>query len=198
MNLTGMLRLGAFVLLAAGGSPLPAAPTSALPADSVYQLQVLLTDQQGRQQPLAGHRGQPLLVSMFYTSCQYVCPMLVDALNDTRARLKPDQRARLSVLMVSFDPERDTVAVLERTVRERELDPAHWTLARTDARSVRKLAAVLGIQYRLLPNGDFNHTTALILLDADGRIAGRSNQLGNADPAFVERVKAVMQSAPSR
>jgi len=61
---------------------------------------------------------------------------------------------------------------------------------------VRKLAAVLGIQYRALKNGDFNHTTALILLDADGRIAGRSTQLGNADPAFVKAVKAAAQRSP--
>ena len=54
--------------------------------------------------------------------------------------------------------------------------------------------AVLGIQYRALSNGDFNHTTALILIDADGRNAGRTAQLGVADAAFVKLVKAAAQS----
>jgi len=196
MNVLRSLRLGAFVLLASAScAPSLAAPPTALPADSVYHLQIPLTDQLGRVQQLSDHRGQPMLVSMFYTSCQFVCPMLVEAMNDTRAKLEPDARAKVSVLMVSFDPEHDTVAVLKRTAEERGLDPAHWTLARTDAKSVRQLAAVLGIQYRALPNGDFNHTTALILLDADGRIAARSTRLGNADPAFVERLKALVRGA---
>jgi protein SCO1/2 len=174
-------------------APLAAAP---LPADSIYQLAVPLTDQNGRNFALQEHRGHPLLISMFYTSCQFVCPMLIDALRDTEAKLENDKRQRLSILMVSFDPAHDSVAVLKRTADQRQLDSAHWTLARTDPQSVRKLAAVLGIQYRALANGDYNHTTALILIDAQGRIAGRTAQLGNADPAFVKLVKAATQATP--
>lgn len=191
---SALLRRLAACLLAASLSPaLHAAPP--LPSNSVYQLTLTLTDQQGRSRQLAEHRGQPVLVSMFYTSCQFVCPMLIDALSDTEAKLSADERSKVSVMMVSFDPEHDTVAVLKKTADGRQLDPAHWTLARTDAKSVRKLAAVLGIQYKALPNGDYNHTTALILLDADGRIAGRSTQLGNADPAFVALVKTAVKQA---
>jgi len=168
----------------------------AVPSDSIYQLPVKLTDQQGRSIALADGRGHPVLVSMFYTSCEFVCPMLVEALADTEAKLTPQERGRLTVLLVTFDPARDTVAVLKKTAEQRQLDPAHWTLARTDAASVRKLAAALGVQYRALPNGDYNHTTSLILLDAEGRIAGRSSQLGNAEPAFVQLVKAAAQAAP--
>jgi protein SCO1/2 len=193
------LSAAAFALCAQAANALPAVEATAkatpLPADSVYQLEMTLTDQAGRHVALDAHRGGPLLVSMFYTSCQFVCPMLVDALRDTEGKLSVDERAKLSVLMVSFDPEHDTVAVLKKTADQRELDPAHWTLARTDAKSVRKLAAVLGIQYRALKNGDFNHTTALILLDADGRITARTMQLGNADPTFVKQVKMAAQVA---
>ena len=173
----------------------PAATTATLPADSVYQLKLALTDQQGRSRALDEGRGHPVLVSMFYTSCEFVCPMLVDALRDTERKLTAAERAQTTVLLVSFDPARDTVAVLQKTAAQRELDPGHWTLARTDPASVRKLAAVLGVQYRLLANGDYNHTTALVLLDAQGRIAGRTAQLGDADPLFVKKVSAAVQAA---
>jgi len=204
-SLSRSLRSLAFSMLTCvAGTPLLAAPSvvpetpspAALPADSVYQLGVPLTDQQGRTTQLVDRRGHPVLIGMFYTSCQFVCPMLVEALRDTEAKLSAEERSRLSILMVTFDPEHDSVAVLKRTADERGLDGSHWTLARTDPKSVRKLAAVLGIQYRALKNGDFNHTTAMILLDADGRIAGRSTQLGNADPAFVKAVKAAAQRSP--
>jgi protein SCO1/2 len=38
-----------------------------LPGDSVYNLPLQLTDQDGRQQTLAERRGRPQLVTMFYT-----------------------------------------------------------------------------------------------------------------------------------
>ena len=173
-----------------------ATPTvAALPANSVYQLAVALTDQDGRDFQLADRRGKPMLVSMFYSNCQFVCPMLIDTLRDTESKLGADERNQIGVLMVSIDPAHDTVAVLKQKSAERAIATPRWAMARTDAASVRKLAAVLGIQYRALANGEFNHTTALILLDADGRIVARSSQLGNADPAFVAKVRRALQAA---
>ncbi|HWK85255.1 MAG TPA: SCO family protein [Caldimonas sp.] len=167
----------------------PATVAAALPGNSIYQLAVPLTDQNGRTSQLDERRGHPMLVAMFYTSCKFVCPMLIEALRETEAKLGPEDRKELSILMVSIDPAHDTVAVLRQTADERHLDGAHWTLARTDATHLRKLAAVLGVQYRALANGDFNHTSSLILVDSEGRIAGRTNRLGDADPAFVRLVK---------
>ena len=172
-----------------------AGTAAALPANSVYQLPVALTDQQGRDFRLADRRGKPMLVSMFYSSCQFVCPMLVDTLRDTEAKLAPGERDQIAVLMVSIDPAHDTVAVLKQKADERAIATPRWAMARTDPASVRKLAAVLGIQYRALADGEFNHTTALILLDAEGRIVGRSSQLGSADPAFVLKVRRTLQAA---
>jgi protein SCO1/2 len=58
--------------------------------------------------------------------------------------------------------------------------------------NVRKLAAVLGIQYRARANRDINHSTALVLLDADGRIIARSDKLGELDPDFVAAVRKTL------
>jgi protein SCO1/2 len=166
-----------------------AAAAAPLPSNSVYQFSPVTIDQEGHRFALAEKRGKPVLISMFYNSCQFVCPMLIDTLRDTEAALKPEERKDLSVLLVTFDPARDDVATLKGIATKRDLDLAHWSLARTDAASVRKLAAVLGIQYRRLPNGDYNHTTALILLDAEGRIAGSTSKLGAVDADFVKLIR---------
>lgn len=197
-----MLAAGAAVPAGAAETATPRAPVvtvsigGALPADSIYQLSVPLTDQNGRSFRMEERRGRPMLMGMFFTSCQFVCPMLIDALRATEAKLPLGERQRLKVLLVSFDPAHDSVEVLKRTADARGLDSPQWTLARSDEATVRKLAAVLGIQYRALANGDFNHTTALILIDSEGRIAGRTAQLGVADPAFVKLVKAAAQATP--
>ena len=54
---------------------------------------------------------------------------------------------------------------------------------------MRKLAAVLGVQYRAIENGDFNHSTVISLLDKDGRIAARSSRTGEADPDLLAATK---------
>jgi protein SCO1/2 len=163
-----------------------------LAGDSVYQLNVPLTDQNGLEFQLDARRGKPLLITMFYSSCQFVCPRIIDALKRTEQSLTPAERSRVPILAVTFDPERDDLAALKSVIDDHRLDPANWTVARTDPATVRKFAAALGIKYRALANGDFNHTSVLILLDADGRIAGKTFTIGAADPVFVKLVKKTL------
>ncbi len=165
----------------------PAKSTSPV-ADSVYQLSVPLTDQNGKKSTLADWRGKPVMISMFYSSCQFVCPRIVEAVKRTESQLA-GKNAQVPVLLVTLDPARDDVATLKSMSEDRNLDPKLWTLARTDARNVRKLSAALGIQYRELPSGEFNHSSVIILLDAEGRVAGKTSTLGEADPVFVKLVQ---------
>jgi len=169
-----------------------------LPGDSVYQLDVALTAQNGQVQALAARRGRPQLVTMFYTSCTMVCPMIVDTLRMTREAVGEPDRGRLDILAVSFDPARDDVAALRGYAAARKLDTRYWTLARTGPAATRRLAAVLGLQYRQLPDGDFNHSSELILLDADGRIAARTDVIGRLDPAFVAAVRGLLAAGGAR
>ena len=163
-----------------------------LPGDSVYNLPVQLTGQDGHQQQLAERRGRPQLMTMFYTSCQMVCPMIIDSLRLTRNALDPQARGKLDLLAVSFDPAKDDVAALKAYADKRKLDPRIWTLARAEPAQVRQLSGVLGLQYRLLPDGEFNHSSELVLLDADGRIAARTTVIGKLDPSFVQTVNAAL------
>jgi protein SCO1/2 len=162
------------------------------PRNSIFQLDVPLSDQSGRVFALADRRGKPTLMSMFYTSCQFTCPTLVEAIRADVAALSPAERERLGVLLVSFDPARDTTAVLQKTAMERHVDPARWQLARTDSANVRKLAAMLDIPYRALPSGDFNHSAAIILVDGDGRVVGRTSNLSGADADFVKLIRSTL------
>jgi len=184
---------GAALLLACGNAWASGAATT-LPSDSIYQLDVALTDQAGHTAPLADRRGTPQLVTMFYTSCQMVCPLIIDTLKTTRKAVGSPAGTHLRVLAVSFDPARDSVAALQRYAEQRQLDPSAWTLARTDPADVRQLAALLGLQYRQLPDKEFNHSSQLILLDRDGRIVARTSIIGRLDPEFVAAVRKLAGS----
>lgn len=179
------------VLLVAGllmaGASLAAPP---LPKDSIYQLDLPLTDSAGRTADWEQLRGKPRLVSMFYTSCQYICPLIVESGKAVERQLTPAQRTKLGVALISMDPARDTPAALKKVVSDRKIDAGRWLLASPRGNDVRQVAAVLGIRYRQLADGEFNHTSALVLVDAQGRILARTETLGSKpDPAFVAAVR---------
>ena len=121
---------------------------------------------------------------MFYSSCEMVCPVLFETIAATLKALPPVTRDHVRVVMVSFDPVRDTVAVLKGTADKHSCD-THWSLVRGSNADVRQIAAVMGVQYRQLASGEFNHSTSVLLLDEDGRIVKRSGSLGAVDPDLV-------------
>ncbi len=181
-----MIRLAALLMLLAMSSAVLA--EKSLPSDSLYQLQATLTNQAGRSQSFAVYRGNPMLVTMFYGSCPAACPLLIDTIRTVEATLSPAQRSQLRVLMISIDPDRDTPAVLAELARKRRIDLSRWTLARADANTVRKVAATLNVQYRKLPDGEFNHSSVITLLSADGEIIKQTSTLGSADPELVAAI----------
>ena len=69
------------------------------------------------------------------------------------------------------------------------MDTTRWTFAQTPKAEVRKLAAVLGIQYRQLPDGEFNHSTVITLLDGQGRIVTQTRGITRADEDFMQALR---------
>jgi protein SCO1 len=163
-----------------------------LPRNSVYQLNVMLTDQDGHTAPWSAAASPgtgPRIVGMFYSRCDYVCPMLFEAIKTVEAQLPPAQRQRLQVGLITIDPARDDLPALQKTAAQRAGDPARWHLYRTQPSDVRKLAGVLGVQYRQLSNGEFNHSTYIILLDPQGVELARTDQIAKPDPGFILAVR---------
>jgi protein SCO1/2 len=159
------------------------------PPKSLYHLDAKLTSQAGQPHGFDVYRGHPVLVTMFYGSCQATCPLIIDTLRATERAIPAGQRAGLRVLMISIDPQRDTPAALHAIAEERHIDSARWTLAHADAATVRTIAALLNVQYRQLPSGEFNHSTVITLLSPAGEIEATTSALGHADPALIAQLR---------
>jgi len=185
----------ALALLATGAIAANTASTPApLPRDSVYQLPLPLTDQHGVTHDWRARRGQPQVVAMFYGACPDMCPLTIDGGKAVEHALAPAERRRLQLLYISLDPQRDTPATLAALAHKRGLDAARWSLAIPRAQDVRSVAGVLGVRYRRLADGQFNHTSALLLLDRDGRIVARTERIGGAaDPDFMASVHQLLR-----
>jgi protein SCO1/2 len=147
----------------------------------------------GTTEPLARNRYRPVLITMFYTHCASVCPILTAELQRLDSRLPVEQRARVAVLMVSLDSDGDTPAELRRFADEHKIIDPRWTLARTSPAGTRTLAAALGIRFKKLPDGSFDHSTTIVLLDADGVPRDRTSELLGTSDRFVDAVASLVR-----
>lgn len=167
-----------------------------LPADSLYQVQATLTTQSGARAGFDLDRGHPTVVSMFYGSCPATCPMLITAIQVYEKHLAPPERSRLRVLLVSFDAARDTPRQLEHLATLHRTDRGRWTFASAAEPDARRIAAILGIRYRRLADGDFEHSAVITLLDAEGRVIARSTA-PTGDESFQRALDAATRAAAS-
>lgn len=184
-----------FALLFGLGVGFAAAAATPLPKDSIYQLPVTITDQDGHAATFASRRGEVQIVSMFYTSCDMVCPMIIDTMQLTARAVAKDGGATPRLLAVSFDAAHDDVAALRAYAARRKLDLRQWTLARAEAGDARSLSALLGISWRAQAGGHFNHTSRLVLLDRDGLVQAATETIGRVDPAFITAVREALATS---
>lgn len=168
-------------------APPIAASAAPLSARSIYQLDARWTDDGGRTVTLASLRGRPVVVAMFFASCEYACPVLVNDLARLRAQLPEAVRAETRFLLVSFDTARDTPSALQAFRSRMALD-AGWTLLRGDDDAVRELAMVLGVKYKQDARGQFSHSNLLTVLNREGEIA---HQLAGLNGDVSEAARAV-------
>ena len=129
---------------------------------------------------------------MFYTSCQYICPLIVDSGKAVEHALTPAERARLGILLISMDPKRDTPAALLSVANQRKLDPTRWSLASPRADDVRSVAGVLGVRYRALADGEFNHTSTLVLSTAKAVSCPHRENRQSDRPGFMVAVRRAL------
>ncbi len=194
MNISKWLAGGtsciALILLLLNLSTAQSSDENSLPPNSVYQLQVSIEDQFGEITGLDRYRGNPVLITMFYTSCPHVCPMLISTIKLTESKLSADERAKLRVLTISIDPQRDTPEKLRETSERHHVDSMRWSMARSQPGDLRTIAGVFGIRYKQLADGEFNHSTRIILLDRDGMPLASTEQLSRIDAEFLEAIKS--------
>jgi protein SCO1 len=148
------------------GSPRLASGTWLPQAKAVADFE--LTDTSGRIYTRHELAGAPTLVFFGFTHCPDVCPTTLLKLAQIRKR---PALARLRVLFISVDPQRDTPQVLATYVHA--FDPTFAGLT-GDAGSIARVAANFGVAVNRveLPGGDYtmDHSAVVFLLDGAARI----------------------------
>lgn len=180
------LALVAGLLIATAGSVYAADLTPAQVASVGFTqnlgasvpLDLAFTDENGQRVALGDYFGQrPVLLSLNYFHCQYLCPIeedgLINGLNGVRLTLGSDY----TLLNVSIDaqespPEAMLVKARELRGYDRPQDAGGWHLLTGDQSSIDRLTAAVGFRALADPAQDaFAHPLGVVVLTPTGRIS---------------------------
>jgi len=132
--------------------------------------QLTFTDTEGKSVALSALRGKPVLVSLIYTGCTDVCPLIIQNL---RPAIEVAQNAlgedSFTTITIGFNTRRDTPERMRSFARERGIDLPNWHFLSGDQGSVQKLANAIG--FTIVPTaGGYDHTAQVSVIDPEGRI----------------------------
>jgi protein SCO1/2 len=132
-----------------------------------------LEDHRGEVFNLDRMKGIWTIVFFGFTHCPDICPTTLAMLNETYSKLKESEKELLQVVMISLDPERDTVEKLAEYVPY--FNP-EFTGVTGNKHLIRRLTAELNVAYNQVPlSGDdytVDHSTQLILVNPMGHYHG--------------------------
>lgn len=163
--------------------------------NSLYHLESTWTSDVGRKTRLRVLRGKPQVLAMFFTKCEWACPLLLHDLKRIEAALPDKLRDEVGFLLVSFDTKHDTPEVLHAYRETHRLSPARWTLFRGRPDDIRELAALVGVNYRETARGQFAHSNLLTVLNAEGEIAHQVTGLKQSIKEPVRILKDLLKPA---
>lgn len=152
-------------------------------SESLFQVDSTWLDQQGKTRRLADFAGAPTVLAMVYASCDAACPAMIALMKHMES--SADVPKNTQFVLVSFDPERDTVDKLQAFARSLRLSD-RWTLLRGAPDDVRELAVLLGVRFKQNEDKSFSHSNNITVLDGSGEIEGRSAGLGTSPSVLVE------------
>ena len=132
---------------------------------------------------LIDHRGEVFNIDRFrdtwtivffgFTNCPDICPTTLAVLNDTYSKMKESEKEKLQVVMISLDPERDTVEALADYV---PYFNEQFIGVTGNKHLTRRLTAEINIAYNKVPlAGDdytVDHSTQLVLINPKGHYHG--------------------------
>lgn len=139
-----------------------------------------------------------VLLTFFYTDCPDICPLTAEKLRETAKRLRNDAR-QVMMLVVSVDPEQDTVEAAQNVSQLHRLNGRSWHYLVGSREGLEPVGSAYAIgiipRYPAYVGGlstGVGHTDALYVIDQEGR--QRALVRGTIEPAaFADGVRGLLK-----
>jgi len=130
----------------------------------------VLTDMHGQPRTLADFAGKVVMLYFGFVQCPDVCPTALTRASQVMQQLGPEQAARVQVIFVTVDPERDTPELLRDYMAAFD---ARFLALYGNAEQTQATAAAFKAYYKKVPTGSgytMDHTALSYLFDTRGQL----------------------------
>ncbi len=140
-------------------------------SEADYARDFALTDHTGKPRTMADFRGKAVVIFFGYTQCPDVCPTTMTGMAEAMKLMGADA-AKVQVLFVTVDPERDTQELLAQYVPV--FNPSFLGLY-ADAQTISKTAQAFRVFYKKQPGSTpttytVDHSAGSYVYDPQGRL----------------------------
>lgn len=157
-----------------------------------------LTDTDGKPFSLVDDTDKPLTLVFFgYTHCPDICPMVTANLASALTRLDRDEQAKVQVVFVTTDPQRDTGAVLRHYLDRYNKDFVGLTGPIGTIAKIALPLAVYVAQGQKLPDGGYDlntHSTQVTAIGADNE-ARVLWDMDTSSAQYASDIRTLLQKA---
>lgn len=141
-----------------------------LPDESIYNLNILLTDQHNNKILFEELSNNIQIFSMIYTNCKTICPIIISNMKTIEKLLPAKLNSKIKFSLISLDPDRDDINSINNFFVEKKLNN-NWSLYRCDKNDVLKIALTTGIKFKKdYETNDYIHSNLIVLIDKKGII----------------------------
>ncbi|OFZ16198.1 MAG: hypothetical protein A2Z20_00085 [Bdellovibrionales bacterium RBG_16_40_8] len=159
---------------------------SELPGNSLYHLSGKWINQDAKEIELKEFKEKPVIMAMVYLTCHYSCPTIISQVETLSKKVSDKIRDNTQIVLVSFDPSRDTPEKMKAYAIKRKLNPKRWVfITNPSEQKIRELAASLNFKYQKIENDDFSHSFMIVLLDELGVIRARVDSTSQELDSFA-------------
>ncbi|MCB0502103.1 MAG: SCO family protein [Bacteroidetes bacterium] len=147
---------------------IPEEQVDSFPETSIFNIEHKWLNQFGDTIQLKDLAGQPIVMAMIYTSCNFSCPRIVADMREIESLVPNDQVDDIHFVLISIDPEVDQPDTLKAFMIKNVMDENRWTLLTGTTDQIQDIAAVLGFKYKKSTLMDYAHSNLITEFDKQG------------------------------
>lgn len=142
---------------------------------------------------LDAYKGKIIVGAMIFTNCPSACPRIVTDIKNIEAALSAAEKGRIQFLLISMDPDRDTPMRMREFAGDHRLSN-DWELIRSGKNATMELANVLGVRIKPLPEGGFDHSNIIHILNPEGEIVFQQQGLNVSPEQCLDQIRRLQVS----
>lgn len=135
---------------------------------SFYTLPYAFTNDQAKTVHLSEWRGKPLILTMEYSNCRFMCTTTFSKLKAMQ-EIADHKKLQIDFMIISLDPKNDTPQAWKQYRVSRDVDRSNWHLLTGSEATTQEFAALMGIKYWYVDE-HILHDFKIVRLNVKGEI----------------------------